>query len=76
MAPWPGGGGQGGHGPHEKKLSDNFDACRKFFKFMFVACKGFRASKESIACKGFQPLDGDRTKKHLRICVLQAQRTC
>ena len=39
-------------------------------------CKKIGASKESIARKEFQPLDGDRTKKHLRICVLQAQRTC
>ena len=39
-------------------------------------CKKRGASKESIARKGFQPLDGGRTKKHLRICVLQAQRTC
>ena len=39
-------------------------------------CKKRGASKESIARKGFQPLDGGRTNKHLRICVLQAQRTC
>ena len=39
-------------------------------------CKKRVASKESIACKGFQPLDGGRTNKLLRICVLQAQRTC
>ena len=34
------------------------------------------ASKEFIAHKGFQSLDDGRIKKHLRICVLQAQRIC
>ena len=39
-------------------------------------CKKKGASRESIAHKGLQPLDGGRTKQHLGICVLQAQRTC
>ena len=39
VAPWPGGGGQGGHGPPGKNLSDNFDDGRKFLKFLFVKSK-------------------------------------
>ena len=39
-------------------------------------CKKRGASKEFIAHKGFQSLDDGRIKKHLRICVLQAQRIC
>ena len=39
-------------------------------------CKKGGVSKEFIAHKGFQSLDDGRIKKHLRICVLQAQRIC
>ena len=33
------GGQGGGHGPPGKNLSDNFDACWKFLKFLFVKFK-------------------------------------
>ena len=38
-------------------------------------CEKKGASKESIAHKGLQSIDGRHSKKHLRICFLQAQRT-
>ena len=47
VAPWPGGPG-GAMAPPGKNLSDNFDACRKFLKFLFVKFKKCSFHKYSV----------------------------
>ena len=42
------GGARGGHGPPGKNLLDNFDACRKFLKFLFVKFKKCSFLKYSV----------------------------
>ena len=47
VAPLPGGPG-GAMAPPGKNLSDNFDACRKFLKFLFVKFKKCSFHKDSV----------------------------